>query len=110
MKSILLVAWNPPNGGFPKAGVSRKLELLKQLVLHVNSLGCEMNGITFWYLLHTARRLKQRGWPLHMRLAYLTGVLSVKHETFLDNNHWSPEFRLSKKGGARFKEGAGVDI
>jgi len=69
-----------------------------------------MNGITFWHLLHTARKLKQRGWPLHMRLAYLTGVLSVKYEAFLDNNHWSPKFRLSKKGGARFKEGAGVDI
>ena len=69
-----------------------------------------MNGITFWHLLHTARKLKQWGWPLHMRLAYLTGVLSVKYETVMDNNHQSPKFRLSKKGGARFKAGAGIDI
>ena len=69
-----------------------------------------MNGISFWYLLHTARRLKRRGWPLYMRLAYLTGMLSVKYETFPGNNHWNPEFRLSKKGGTTFKEGTGVNV
>jgi hypothetical protein len=69
-----------------------------------------MNGITFWYLLHTARKLKQRDWPLYVRLAYLTGMLSVNYETFVDNNHRSPKFRLSKNGCAKFKEKASVDI
>jgi len=50
-----------------------------------------MKEITFWHLLHTARRLGQRGWPLPMRLAFLSGMLSGNNEAFLasvlsDNN------------------------
>ncbi|MBA7468815.1 hypothetical protein ES707_04069 [subsurface metagenome] len=56
-----------------------------------------MNGITFWHLLHTARRLKQQGWTFPMRLAYLAGMLRANYEIFKVNSVGALEFRLLKR-------------
>lgn len=56
-----------------------------------------MEAITFRHLLNTARILKQRGWPLPMRLVYLAGMLGTKHETFLVNSEGVHKLRLLRK-------------